>query len=105
MDGTGYVIRDNVERQRFETHLGDGSIAIAEYKLHPGKIIFTHTFVPLEHEGQGVGSALIRHALASARERGLEVVPVCPFFAAYIKRHPEEQDLLGAASREKLGLE
>jgi hypothetical protein len=22
------------------------------------------------------------------------VVPICPFFAAYIRNHPEEQDLL-----------
>jgi predicted GNAT family acetyltransferase len=104
MDDAGYVIRDNVEKQRIEADLGDGSVAIADYALHPGKIIFTHTFVPLEHEGQGVGSALIRFALHSARERGLKVVPVCPFFAAYIKRHPEEQDLLDPSSREKLGL-
>ena len=99
------IIRENPEKHRFEVDLGDGSLAIADYKLHPGKIIFIHTFVPPAHEGQGIGSALIRFALHAARERGLEVVPVCPFFAAYIKRHPEEQDLLGAASREKLGLE
>jgi predicted GNAT family acetyltransferase len=100
----GYVIRDNVDKQRFEADLGDGSLAIADYTLHPGKIIFTHTFVPPAYEGQGVGSALIRHALAAARERGLKVVPICPFFAAYIKRHREEQDLLDPGSREKLGL-
>src|SRR5438034_1196028 len=95
-------IRDNAERSRFEVDLGDGTFAIADYVLHPGKIIFTHTFVPLAHEGQGIGSALIRYALNSARQRGLEVVPICPFFADYIKRHPEEQDLLTAESRHKL---
>jgi uncharacterized protein len=100
-----FAIRDNPEKRRFEVDLGDGSVAIADYVLHPGKIIFTHTFVPPAHEGQGIGTALIRFALNSARERGLEVVPICPFFADYIRRHPEEQDLLGAASRAKLGLE
>jgi len=29
-----------------------------------------------------------------ARERGLKVVPVCPYAAAFIQRHPEFQDLL-----------
>jgi hypothetical protein len=101
----GYAIRDNEDKRRFEVDLGDGSLAIADYALHPGKIIFTHTFVPPpKHEGQGIGSALIRFALNSARERGLKVVPVCPFFAACIMRHPEEQDLLDPSSREKLGL-
>jgi predicted GNAT family acetyltransferase len=99
-----FAVRDNPERHRFEIDLGDGSIAIAEYRLGDGKITFTHTAVPGAHEGKGVGSALIRFALASARDRGLAVVPICPFFAAYFKRHVEVQDLLDPASRERLGL-
>lgn len=98
------LIRDNSARRRFEADLGDGTIAIAQYKLLPGKIVFIHTEVPAAHEGQGIGSALIRFALNSARERGLKVVPICPFFAAYIKKHVEEQDLLAAEGRQRLGL-
>jgi predicted GNAT family acetyltransferase len=98
-------IRDNPERHRFEVDLGDGSIAIAEYTLPAGKIMFTHTEVPSEHEGKGIGSALIRHALASARERSLKVIPICPFFAAYMQKHAEVQDLLDPAWREKFGLD
>jgi predicted GNAT family acetyltransferase len=67
--------------------------------------MFTHTEVPPAHEGQGIGSALIRFALASARERGLHVIPICPFFAAYIKKHSEEQDLLDPGFRKALGLD
>jgi predicted GNAT family acetyltransferase len=99
------IIRDNPERHRFETNLGDGTFAIAEYTLPAGKIMFTHTEVPPAHEGQGIGSALIRFALAAARERGLQVIPICPFFAAYIKRHEEVQDLLDPAYRKVLGLD
>jgi uncharacterized protein len=98
-------IHDNRDRHRFELDLGDGTIAIAEYNLLRGKIVFTHTEVPPSHEGQGIGSALIRHALAAARERGLQVIPICPFFAAYIKKHAEEQDLLDPAYRSALGLD
>jgi predicted GNAT family acetyltransferase len=98
-------IHDNRDRHRFELDLGDGTIAIAEYNLLRGKIVFTHTEVPPSHEGQGIGSALIRHALAAARERGLQVIPICPFFAAYIKKHAEEQDLLNPAYRSALGLD
>ena len=99
-----YTVRDNAEKHRFEIDLGDGSLAIAQYTLPEGKIMFTHTEVPPAHEGKGVGSALIRFALASARTRGLKVIPICPFFAAYIKQHPEEQDLLDPAYRKLLGL-
>jgi hypothetical protein len=99
-----YAIHDNVVKHRFEADLGDGSFAIAEYNLLHGKIVFTHTEVPSPHEGQGIGSSLIRFALQSARERGLEVIPICPFFAAYIKNHADEQDLLDPAYRKVLGL-
>jgi uncharacterized protein len=99
------AIRDNPERHRFEADLGDGSLAIAEYTLPAGKIMFTHTEVPTEHEGKGVGSALIRFALGEARKRGLKVIPICPFFAAYMQRHAEVQDLLDSAWRRKFGIE
>lgn len=98
------VVRDNPARHRFEADLGD-STAIAVYKLLPGKIAFIHTQVPPQHEGEGIGTALIQAALASARTRGLKVDPVCPFFAAFIKAHREEQDLLDAASRKSLGID
>src|SRR5690242_17972525 len=96
------ILRDNPGRHRFEADLGDGSFAIADYVLRPGKILFTHTEVPPEHEGKGIGSALIRYALDAARERGLQVVPICPFFAAYMQKHAEVQDLLDPDWRRKL---
>ena len=98
-------IRDNPDRHRFETDLGDGAIAIAEYNLLHGKILFTHTEVPSQHEGKGIGSALIRFALDWARERQLQVIPSCPFFAAFIKKHADQQDLLAPSYRKVLGLE
>lgn len=103
-DSPTFAITDNPDKHRFEADLGDGSLAIADYKLRHGKILFTHTEVPSEHEGQGIGSALIRFALAAARERGLQVVPICPFFAAYIQTHEAEQDLLDPAYRQVLGI-
>jgi predicted GNAT family acetyltransferase len=98
-----WLVVDNPERHRFEIDLG-GGMAIAEYTLPEGLIMFTHTEVPPEHEGKGIGTALIRAGLAAARARGLKVIPICPFFAAYIQRHAEEQDLLDAVWRERLGV-
>ena len=88
------TIRDNPACHRFEVDLGGGEYAFAAYNLLPGAIRFYHTEVPESHGGQGLGTALIRAGLAAVRERGLKVIPVCPFFAAYLRRHPEEQDLV-----------
>ena len=98
-----WSVRDNADRHRFEIDLG-GAFAIAEYTLPAGKIMFTHTEVPPEHEGKGLGTALIRAGLAAARKRGLQVIPICPFFAAYIQKHIEEQDLLVPGWRSRLGI-
>jgi hypothetical protein len=89
-------VRDNSDKHRFEVDFGNGEYAFAAYNLLPGAIRFYHTEVPESHGGQGLGTALIRAGLAAARERGLKVIPVCPFFAAYLRKHPEEQDLVDA---------
>ena len=104
MNDQAHDVRDNAERRRFEIDLGDGSFAFADYHLLTGKIMFTHTEVPEAHEGKGLGSALIRAGLGAARRRGLKVIPICPFFAAYMQKHAEAQDLLEDAWRIRFGL-
>lgn len=94
MEKRPLIIRDNVDKQRFELDLGDGELAFAAYNLLPGKIRFYHTVVPESHGGQGLGTALIKAGLAAARERGLKVIPTCPFFRVYLKKHPDEQDIV-----------
>ena len=79
------------------TPFRDGQIAYAKYNLLPGAIRFYHTVVPESHGGQGLGTALIHAGLAAARERNLRVIPICPFFAAYLKKHPEEQAIVDIA--------
>ena len=96
---TDLIVNDNVGSHRFEIDLGDGQFAFAAYNLLPGAIRFTHTEVPESHGGQGLGTALIKAGLAAARERGLKVIPICPFFRSYLKKHPEERDLVPIEQR------
>jgi predicted GNAT family acetyltransferase len=86
-------VRDNPARHRFELE-ADGHLAIAVYSLAPGVITFIHTEVPDALAGRGIGSRLAKGALAQVRDRGLKVVPRCPFIRGYIEKHPEWQDLL-----------
>lgn len=87
-------VRDNRSEQEFELVVA-GHRAVAAYQLEGDTIVFTHTLVPAEIEGRGVGSKLIRAALDSARDRGLRMVPQCRFVRAYIDKHPETRDLVG----------
>jgi predicted GNAT family acetyltransferase len=86
-------VRNNTALNRFELDL-NGKIAAAYYTLSAGVITFTHTEVPQEMSGHGIGSQLVRGALESARAQGLKVVPKCPFVSAYMAKHPEYNDLL-----------
>lgn len=92
------VISDATARERYEAHL-DGELAgVLEYKLRRGRIALIHTEVLPVHEGQGVGSALVRFALDDARRRGLRVIAICPYVQDYLKRHPED-DIVVERSR------
>ncbi|MBN9062543.1 MAG: N-acetyltransferase [Rhizobiales bacterium 65-9] len=86
-------VRDNSAAARFELD-SEGHTAFAEYRLAGDVITFTHTVVPKELGGKGVGSALARGALDQVRARGLKVVAQCPFIAAFIKKNEDYADLL-----------
>lgn len=89
-----HEIRHNEQQSQFETVV-DGHTGYAAYDLEGSdRIVFTHTIVPTEIEGRGVASAIVKHALDHARAKNLKVVPQCAYVAAYIKRHPEYEELL-----------
>lgn len=87
------TFRRNDEKRRFEAEL-DGYVAFADFHLHGDRLTFLHTEVPREIEGRHVGSGMIRWALDYAREQQLNVVPICPFVAAFISRNREYADLI-----------
>ena len=82
------VVVDVPEESRYELRLGDRRIGLAAYHRRDNRIAFTHTEVDSACEGRGFGTRLVHDALDDARARGLEIVPLCPFVAAYVKRHP-----------------
>ena len=93
------VVVDVPEASRYELRLGDRLVGFAEYRLRNGQVELTHTEIDEECEGRGFGSRLAAGALADIRRQRLEVVPTCSFIADYIRRHPEQQDLVSADRR------
>lgn len=86
-------IRHDAAAQRFEIEV-DGALALAAYRRDGHTLLMTHTEVPPEAQGRGIAAALVRAALDWARAEGLRVRPLCSYVAAYMRRHPETQDLL-----------
>jgi uncharacterized protein len=81
-----------------------GGVAVLQYRREPGRIVFLHTEVPEAARGHGVADHLARAGLDYARASGLAVVPLCPFVAAYLKRHAEYQPLVDPKWRSHAGI-
>jgi uncharacterized protein len=88
------VVRRPDER-RYELVVAGERAGELVYRDRGGNVVaFLHTEVDPNVQRRGLGSALVEGALADARERGLRVVPLCPFVDAYIRRHAEYLDLV-----------
>ncbi len=99
MNQEAYTVSDNKSEQRFEIHT-DTETAYLEYRFYKKDVALMHTFVPDSLNGKGIASALAHHALEWAREHHKPVMVYCPFVAAYLKRHPEYNDLIDKNYRE-----
>jgi predicted GNAT family acetyltransferase len=88
-------IRHIPAARRFELY-AENQVAILDYILVGKTITFTHTFVPAELEGRGIGSQLARAGMEFAQENSYEVLSTCWFVTGYIERHKEFQHLLKA---------
>ncbi len=93
------LVEDNPAESRFELRLDGRLVGRVEYLPAGDSVIVAHTEVDEGHEGEGLGSVLVRGALEAIRASGKTVIPTCPFAAAYIRRHPEFVDLVEANLR------
>jgi predicted GNAT family acetyltransferase len=87
------TVEHNHEDDRFEVTV-DGKVAFTEYVLDGNTMRLVHTEVPEALDGQGLASKVVTAALDFARSEGLKVVAVCKYVIAYLKRHPEYNDIV-----------
>jgi predicted GNAT family acetyltransferase len=92
------------DRHRFEIRIGGRRAGLAGFRLAPGEITFTHTEIDEAYGGRGLGGILVRAALDTARERGLAVIPLCPFVRGWLGKHPDYADLVPADRRAEFDL-
>ncbi len=98
------TVRHAPERHRYEVLVDDEVAGFAVYHRRGGRFILVHTEVDDAHAGQGIGSTLARGALDDIRSTGASVLPLCPFIAEWIDRHPDYADLVDDDAMAQLGL-
>jgi hypothetical protein len=87
-------IRDNKAEHRFELD-ADGAIAFVTYRTLPGgNLYLLHTETPAALRGRGIATRLARGVLETIRARGQKIGVGCDFLVAFMRRHPEFNDLL-----------
>jgi len=82
----------NPAENRFETWI-DGYLSKLDYIQDGGNFVITHVGVYPEFRGQGVAGKIVQAGLEYAKENSLRVIPMCPYAAAYIRKHPEYAEL------------
>jgi len=89
-------VTHNAAAARFELRV-QGQLSFAQYHLVDGVMWITHTETPPSLRGRGLAAHVVRAALDHARARGLMVRPACSYVRAYLRRHPDLQDLVAPA--------
>ncbi|MGK5550134.1 GNAT family N-acetyltransferase [Actinomadura kijaniata] len=95
---------ENPKLSRFEIFAEDELAGFAEYQAFSSGLAFVHTEIDQRFAGHGLGGRLVQGALDTARQRGVKVLPFCPFFSGWIAKHPEYLDLVTPDRRERFGL-
>ncbi len=95
MNLSDYATRQNETTKRFELDI-DGQLSVIEYTLKKStnQIFLVHTEVARQIQGSGIGNKIVKESLDIVRQKGYQLVPLCPFVVAYLKRHPEYHDLI-----------
>jgi len=96
-------VRDNPEARRYELAV-DGKVAVMTYNLNPPQLMITEALVPEALEGLGLAGRLAAAVVADVRARGLVLLPVCPYLAGWLQKHPEHADIVHPTYRGILGI-
>ncbi len=92
------TLRHAPEKHRYELVDGDRVAGFTRYRLRTrqNQVVFIHTEVHDDYAGQGLAPLLARFALDDVVAHGRRIVAICPFIAAYLRRHPEYNDYVDA---------
>lgn len=63
-------------------------------KAEPNKIIIDHTAVYPELRERGMGKELVMAGVKLAREKGLKIVPLCPYAKKVLEGDESYSDVL-----------
>jgi predicted GNAT family acetyltransferase len=86
---------ENQKKGKFYYEEGGNQLAEMTYTYAgDDKIIIDHTEVDESLRGKGVGYKLVEASVNFAREKGISILPLCPFAKAVFNKKSEYSDVL-----------
>ena len=79
------IFSDNTASNRFELKVGDAA-AHADYRREGGKLYIDFVEAPAALRGTGAAGRLMEQIVSVARRENLEIVPICGYAAAWLKK-------------------
>ena len=82
-----------IDHRRFEWE-ETGAVAFADFTETGDIWTIPHVEAPLELRGTGAAGRLMRHIAELARQKNRRIRPLCPYAAAWLRKHAEFADLV-----------
>ncbi len=79
---------NNEQASRYE-YTVDGHTAFANYRREGKVLTILYVEAPPELRGTGAAGHLMEEIVADARRQNLDIVPVCGYAAAWLRKHKE----------------
>lgn len=79
---------------RFVATIDGAEAGECVYRRDGARMQIVHTEVDPALQGRGIAAALVDAAVAHAREQRWQVVPLCSYVRAWLRRHPEAAEVL-----------
>lgn len=90
MNAESLEFRLEKDGHRYSAWLAGNEVGHSEVDpIGQDALLIKHTEIDPGHEGKGFGGQLVRHMLEDAKRQGRSVIPICPYSAAWIRKHPE----------------
>lgn len=87
-------LEENASSGRFVIYKDDQEAGEMTFsKAEPNKIIIDHTAVYPELRERGMGKELVMAGVELARERGLKIIPLCPYAKKVFEQDESIQDV------------
>lgn len=96
-----YVLIDHGDDGLAENEAGEELYLDGDFDGAAQRILF-HTGVSDSYAGQGLASVLVQQVVEDVIASGRLIVPVCPYVAAWLPKHPEYAEHVVQPTREHL---